>query len=44
MLEELHLDRDKLREMAAGSSGAGRRDAAERIVEECTELVHGQGG
>jgi UDP-N-acetylglucosamine--N-acetylmuramyl-(pentapeptide) pyrophosphoryl-undecaprenol N-acetylglucosamine transferase len=44
MLEELHLNRDRLREMAAKSSGAGRRDAAERIVEECTELVHEQGG
>jgi UDP-N-acetylglucosamine--N-acetylmuramyl-(pentapeptide) pyrophosphoryl-undecaprenol N-acetylglucosamine transferase len=44
MLEELHLDRDQLREMAAKSGGAGRRDAAERIVEECTELVRGQGG
>jgi UDP-N-acetylglucosamine--N-acetylmuramyl-(pentapeptide) pyrophosphoryl-undecaprenol N-acetylglucosamine transferase len=44
MLEEFHLNRDRLREMAAKSGGAGRRDAAERIVEECTELVHGQGG
>jgi UDP-N-acetylglucosamine--N-acetylmuramyl-(pentapeptide) pyrophosphoryl-undecaprenol N-acetylglucosamine transferase len=43
-LAELHGNRTRLRKMAAESSGAGRRDAAARIVEECTELVHAQRG
>jgi UDP-N-acetylglucosamine--N-acetylmuramyl-(pentapeptide) pyrophosphoryl-undecaprenol N-acetylglucosamine transferase len=43
-LTDLHGNRERLREMAAGSGEAGKRDAAARIVEECTELVHGQRG
>ena len=43
-LKELHGNRERLREMAAASGDAGKRDAAARIVEECTELVHAQRG
>lgn len=44
IFKELNEDRSRLREMAAKSGEAGIRDAAARIVEECTELVHAQRG
>jgi UDP-N-acetylglucosamine:LPS N-acetylglucosamine transferase len=42
-LESLTSHRDRLREMAARSRRAGRRDAAERIVSECYRLLGVQG-
>jgi UDP-N-acetylglucosamine--N-acetylmuramyl-(pentapeptide) pyrophosphoryl-undecaprenol N-acetylglucosamine transferase len=42
-VESLVSRRDRLREMAAGSRRAGRRDAAGRIVSECYRLLGVQG-